>query len=573
MAAGELMHFRDRRRSALTVFAAATGALLVQVSLAAPGEAADASARASSGSPPNYMVNAPASAPVAPYTDNFTSNFQMAPTIARDPVSGNFMAGSMDYIDEIPCAATGTATLGGQQYTTGRCGSAAWRHTGIAALYLSSDGAHWTQQTSNDGATSGGSCTAPIHTMPGYCPAGLVSGYDAEVAFGPKPSPGTAGFTWANGARAYYANLPLRLGTSYPGPVVAVSRSDDDGATWAAPVVLAGTASTSVVNDKEGLWVDANSASPCFGDAYAAWDQSTDGGFTWQAVFSRSSDGGSTWTPWLNLLPQATVIQPGPMIQSLPDGTVAVGLATAVNQVPTVQVALLSGCGQTAAPPVSVASFGNPPYTLVGSSFPATDFPAIASDGNGALYMTWADYTSQPLNVVRFSKSVDGGHTWTAPVTLSNTSHNAVFPVVAVTPNGAQVLVSYMSLSVHSKSPGAGAVSVQSVYVRSGNGGSTWILHPLSTSQVDLDGSSTPQLDSQQLGFYTSIIITTFGGHATAFPIWTDPRNAVPCPLVDKYRAAVAAGQSPSRPDPDIKSQCPLGFGNTDIYDAVIPLS
>src|SRR5205807_7600491 len=111
--------------------------------------------------------------------------------------------------------------------------------------------------------------------------------------FGPKPKSSGAGFTWGAGGRAYYSDLPLQLGTSYPGPAVAVSRSDDDGATWRNPVVLPGTTSHTVVNDKDGLWVDANSASPCFGDAYLAWDLSADGGKTWQVALSRSTNGGA----------------------------------------------------------------------------------------------------------------------------------------------------------------------------------------------------------------------------------------------------------------------------------------
>jgi hypothetical protein len=95
--------------------------------------------------------------------------------------------------------------------------------------------------------------------------------------------------------------------------------------------------------------------------------------------------------------------------------------------------------------------------------------------------------------------------------------------------------------------------------------------HPLSEWAHDV-GSTGFSLTSEKLGDYTSIIVSTFNGATTAFPVWTDTRNAVSCPLVDSYRMAVAAGQHPPMPDPDVSNQCHLGFGNTDIYSASIPL-
>jgi hypothetical protein len=48
------------------------------------------------------------------------------------------------------------------------------------------------------------------------------------------------------------------------------------------------------------------------------------------------------------------------------------------------------------------------------------------------------------------------------------------------------------------------------------------------------------------------------------FAVWTDARNASPCAAVDAYRAALAAGTSATAPD--VITQCPKAFGNTDIY-------
>jgi len=520
--------------------------------------------------PANIQVNPSLGPPAAPYTNNFTQNFQMDPTIAQDPVTSAFVAGAMDYVDEAPCVQTGTSSSG---YLTGYC-QPSWWYTGIDGLYLSSDGANWTQPTASDGATSssGASCTATTHTVPGYCASGLASGYDPQVTFGPKPKKPGVSFTFVHGARAYYADLPLQLNTNVPNPAVAVSRSDDDGHTWLAPVVLPGTTSHSIVNDKDALWVDANASSPCFGDAYLAWDVSFDNTNTWQVAFSRSTDGGSTWSSYITLLPQTTSLEPGPVIRSLPDGTAVVAFPGGVSGVPTIRDIPLTNCGQVVAAPVAVATFGNPPGVFPGALFPVWDFPMLASDNTGRLYLTWIDWTSG-VSVLRFSMSADEGKTWSAPVAVSSGAGNAVTPAIAVTPDGAQILIQYQNEVATSQTAGAGSASIQTVYVRSTDGGATWAQNPLSPSPVDVDGSSTPQLDLQRIGDTAAMIVATINRKQVAIPVWTDTRSAVPCPLVDSYRASLRAGHPASRPDPDVSNQCPLGFGNSDIDDALIPLN
>jgi hypothetical protein len=90
---------------------------------------------------------------------------------------------------------------------------------------------------------------------------------------------------------------------------------------------------------------------------------------------------------------------------------------------------------------------------------------------------------------------------------------------------------------------------------------------------ADVDGSSILRLTRQRLGDYTSLIITNQAGTLTALALWTDPRNASACAMVDDYRISVSSGQTPAPPDPDVAGQCPSGFGNTDIMAAAITLN
>jgi len=108
--------------------------------------------------------------------------------------------------------------------------------------------------------------------------------------------------------------------------------------------------------------------------------------------------------------------------------------------------------------------------------------------------------------------------------------------------------------------PGAGVVFYDTYLVQSTNGGVSWS-HPVKISTVssDPDGSSTNSLAAQFLGDY----ITAVADSSHAYAVWTDSRNATPCAAVDAFRAGTAG-------KPDVITQCPTTFGNTDIFLGII---
>ena len=97
----------------------------------------------------------------------------------------------------------------------------------------------------------------------------------------------------------------------------------------------------------------------------------------------------------------------------------------------------------------------------------------MTSDSAGNLYGLWnAGSTAKGPERVYFSKSTDGGNTWSAKVDVSTAAqgvhHN--FPAIAATGNG-DVRISWMD----SRAAASGAMDKWNVYYRrSTNGGSTW---------------------------------------------------------------------------------------------------
>jgi hypothetical protein len=156
--------------------------------------------------------------------------------------------------------------------------------------------------------------------------------------------------------------------------------------------------------------------------------------------------------------------------------------------------------------------------------------------------------------------SNDGGLTWSAPVTAADVSgRSAFFGSISADPAGnVNLVVQAMDDVAQGTAPGAGVVTYDSYFAQSTDRGKTWSTPILvSTASSDPDGSSTNSLAAQFLGDYITTVSDSGGG--SAFAVWTDSRNATSCSAVDALRAGTA-------PKPDVITQCPLTFGNTDIF-------
>src|SRR5262245_39412777 len=166
---------------------------------------------------------------VSPTAAHFPQNKQNESPMAVNPIdASNAITGANDEIQEPDC----TPATGGSSSCPF---SPTVQTTGV--YVTQNGGSSWSQ------------------TILDWSSANLRSDDDPVVAFGPKPN-GAGGFTYANGARAYFGSLAGVLGASFAAPqeFIAVARSDDRGTTWGAPVVATSRTNPVDFNDKIAIW-------------------------------------------------------------------------------------------------------------------------------------------------------------------------------------------------------------------------------------------------------------------------------------------------------------------------------
>jgi hypothetical protein len=203
-------------------------------------------------------------------------------------------------------------------------------------------------------------------------------------------------------------------------------------------------------------------------------------------------------------------------------------------------------------------------------SFPSVDIANGAPTGSGApdtIAVGWSDGSLNNEQAL-VTLSSDGGKTWTEPQSVSDAGERPDFTAVALSPDGQNLYVDYdnflspFQADLSEARPFDGVVRHADV-----SGTSLSNVSTLSTgTQGDARASSANALNTGFIGDYNYVAATDSG--ATA--VYNDARNAVDCSTVDAFRQALVDGQTPTPPNPDDPSNCAPGFGNTDIYAAVV---
>jgi hypothetical protein len=517
--------------------------------------------------------------PAAP----FSQNKQNEPAVAIDAAHPNIVAaGANDNIDMEACNAGDDNTC---PFTPG---------VGVSGISFSTDsGGSWTQPTYT-GLTARGclgvvgpdpGCTpqvGPIGTLPNYYEAGLSSGGDPALAFGPVPA-ANGRFAWANGSRLYYANLAAAIPGRQPFKgfeAVAVSHTDDiaaaaagSNAAWSRPVT-ASKQNSALFSDKEQIWADNAASSRFFGNVYvcyAGFRAATGHGFTPQPLFVVTSrDGGNTWNQ-----KQVTPAANNPVS---PQGFGRTGCTVRTDSTGVVYVfaaqfsAGFPGTGAT----IMVKSFdGGATWTRPASIFTAVDTcnafePSIGrcvmdgvagarddlgpgpsvdiangaptgADATNRIVISWVD-GRDGLNHehVMFSTSANGGAGWAALQQVEQPGDRGYYSAPAISPDGSHVWLVYNAFLEPFKTSAVGAANDRPLV--------GVVLHaPASVAGVgafslihrgapgDARGSSQNNLAAEFLGDYVYAAATRTYGTA----VWNDVRNAADCPAVDVYRQAL----------------------------------
>ena len=387
----------------------------------------------------------------------------------------------------------------------------------------------------------------------------------------------------------YYASLADPFGDKVGGEQVTVSRSYDDGASWANPVEATSTDNKSNFDDHEWIAVDRGATSRWFGRVHVFWAvfcYSCAGFGNVKLYVAHSDDEGRTWSSAVQVSAGNNNLAQGEretgQIAVSSDGTVEAFWTENADSkgkyLDTQVVATSKDGGATFAPPITIGTTTD--YPLTGTPFDAVDlfnrvpgmsarvdcYPHPASDPSSTrVYAVWCDFAGSH-GVVKAAVSTDG-LTWTQLGTIADvTGRNAFFPAASVSPSGV-VSVAFDALTTPpAGDPWQTGTQVYDVYyVQSTPSGTFTAPIRVSTASSNPDGSSYNNLKEQFLGDYIQIV----SGPASAYIVWTDSRNATPCAVVDAYRTAVYGGSKTAvAPNPD--TACASSFGNTDTIIAAV---
>ena len=235
-----------------------------------------------------------------------------------------------------------------------------------------------------------------------------------------------------------------------------VSRSTDGGRSWANPLALIRDGAQ-FFNDKNTITADPTDSRY----VYAVWDRLTTDN-RGPAFFARTVDGGATWESARAIFDPGVGSQTiGNVIAVLPDGTL-INFFTELNSVGSSRgkfaVMRSSDKGATWSQPITVASFLG-----IGTRDPETGnairdsafLGQISVGAQGQLYVVWQDarFSNGVRDAIAFSRSVDGGLTWTAAVRVNADANvQGLIPNVNARADGT-IGVSYFDMRSNTADP------------------------------------------------------------------------------------------------------------------------
>jgi hypothetical protein len=295
--------------------------------------------------------------------------------------------------------------------------------------------------------------------------------------------------------------MSLSINDSNVDHAMLVSRSTDGGRTWGPITTLLRENDANVFNDKNSMTADYTDAN----NVYAVWDRlvfpveqasATAAeralAFKGPVVFTRTTNDGLSWEPPRIVYDPGRNNQTiGNQIAVMPDGdlvNVFDEIRNFSNRPPGrgLHVALIRSTdqGKSWSRVTYVSRLGTVGITDPRDGAPVRTgdiIPEVASDertGTDNLYLVWQDarFTGGQRDQIAFSRSTDGGRTWSAPTCVSCLSGSplstqAFTASVDVADDGTLAVTYYDFTADTVASP---TLDTQYWVTRSTNGGQSW---------------------------------------------------------------------------------------------------
>ena len=328
------------------------------------------------------------------------------------------------------------------------------------------------------------------------------------------------GLAFDSNGVAYYSYIVVFFGAGggINGTEMAVARSSDHGATWAATYFALQTG-TAQFNDKPMITVDTGvGAGHHTNRIYVTWDHATGNSSSTKngnnVLLATSDDGGATFSAPVSVSGPFTGRTGGigadPYVAG--DGTLHVAWQDYAHG--AILDAASTDGGRSFASPRLIAHVAGFAFDIAAqNSRGALVYPACGASGT-TLYCSYMDGSAAATNVF-VAKSTDGGISWTS--TAMPSGGDQFNQWLAVDASDGSVNVAYYDTGTH------GSAAATYTLARSTDGGGTWAAIPVATAPTD-ETCCAPSVNlGNQYGDYEGLAAA--GG--TVRPVWTDRRAAV----------------------------------------------
>jgi len=320
---------------------------------------------------------------------------------------------------------------------------------------------------------------------------------------------------------------------------IFVAKYTNHGETYDSTVIVYASNQKFKFQDKPWIAVDT-SGGKYNGNIYVAWSAFTGWAGTEQIMFSRSEDHGVSFSDpeIVSRPPNVSSFNLWAAITVAPNGDVYVAwdsftwTSMGFKKFSIVMTKSTNG-GKNFGPSIKVQEVVPLPIPLPNNQFRVLSLPTIGSDDNG-VYVAWDDFRTGDADIL-FSRSTDGGFTWTTPIRVNDVSTNhQFFPAMSV--SGGNVHIAFYDSR---NDPNGQLLDVY--YAQSVDAGLTFQTN-LRVTEVSFNPNIVPRTVQPGaaypfIGDYIYITSTSTEAHV----IWTDNRNADP-----------TAGDNTGRLDQDI---------------------